>query len=594
MAFDDDRELNDGFDADLSDDDGDSKVVKPKKVNRKEFRQAKRKTAKKADDASKPKKNLFNRRSGKSDDKHDENGDGEIPVFTDRGIGSDDGNPADSTHSEFGYLFAPHRDDESDDDVYPDSSIYSDSDAAKNMLGGLNYDGTKDGASGSFDKFFNAPQETRPSSQFTFNTSDSSQPGGFSSAVSGAEQMKPSPIALDGTAGGTDKPDSYLPDLRPDSVFISQDDRMPTPTAADTKHLQTTPEPITAPGAEPHYSPAETAGTDEQPPSEAVTQEFLPYGSMYPSYPMNTMSPMMPYPMIIPSGGQNQGNASYQTIPIPYPMPMPMPMPMYNQYPQYMAQPMILPQYVIQQPQPQVQPQSQPQPQPPASRPPRVIYRDDYDDRYDDRYYDDRDERYDYEDRRSSRARRRGEREYDRRDRDYRDARDMRDTRDARDYREPRDYRYDDRDNGYDDGYNERMAARYQDVRRGRYERRSERYYDRIDARSYREDRPAERKVYAKPAYDASFASPEPIRADALTVPSSPTVNPQPQPEKQPLFTTPAPDTVKSGFDLAFESPADSGFGMNAFGSDVFDPNGGFSGGNTGGTGSSGSTFYRH
>lgn len=602
MGFDDDREYDDDFDADISDTDEEKKTVKPKKVSHKGFRQAKKKNAEKAEHSSDSKKSPFHRRSTKGSDQTDpEETDSEMPVFSDKGIGSDSGSSTSSGgHSEFGYLFAPPREGESDDDVYPDSSIYSDGKAAKSMLSGLAYDGSQDSAAASSMPDLTA---SRPASQFSFNGgSDFSLPGAFSSSGSGAETLKPTPISFDATPAPTaasPDTDSYLPPLRNDSVFISKDERMPTPTPSPV--LPNEPEALPTE----HDSAPETAGSAEDgTQGESVTQEFLPYGSMYPSYqmngmspmnPMGTMMPMMPYPMIIPTGGQNQGNVPYQTIPIPYPMPMPMPMPMYNQYPQYM--PMQQPQYIIQQPQPVVQPPQpvqQPQHQSPShsrsvSHSPYSVQRDD-EDRYDDRgydRYDDRDDRYDYEERRRSRPRYREDGRYAGRGERYDDNR-----RESRSDRYDRYDRYSRYDDSYDDGYSERASARYQDARRGRYERRSDRYYDRIDARRYEDSRPAERKTYSAPSYDPSPVTPEPILAEK----PAPRVDPTPLIQNTPM-TSPSPasssfprDNMMTGFDLAFDSPSDglsdlNSFDMNSFGSDIFDPNSsGSSGGETGNT----------
>lgn len=584
MGFEDDLDFNDDFETDITDLDSESAAEKPKKMNRKEFRKAKKKTAEKAADSAKPKKGLFNRRS-KTDREDDD--------LTDDKDDYSAASPIKKGHSEFGYLFEPIKEGEDEDDVYPDSSIYSDTNAAKEMLGGLAYDGTNDGNGDSFNQYFDNPSETRPPSQFSFNKHDDdfSLPSAVNTPIGSAMPVgNPAPITLDTAPTPAasvleDKPDSYLPDLRADSVFLNKDEREPTPVPpapAQPAPEPPPPEPKSTgdnDGAGENYAKA-----DEVTSGESVTQEFLPYGGMYPSYPMNTMSPMNPvvnYPIVIPNGGQTQG--AYQTIPIPYPMPMPMPM--YNQYPQYIPQPqyVVVPQI---QPQPQVQPQPQPQPQQPPVQPYsrgdnygiRQARRDDYDD------YDDRDERDYYDDRRRSRSRRRSDSRYDDR----------------------RDYRYDD---DYNDRYNERAAARYYDERRGRYERRSDRYYDRIDARSYHDGHRAERKTYPKPPYEPPYRQqteePEPIRPAPEPIKTDnylPQVNPAPIIENKPVTTSlPRNNTgVLSGFDAAFDTPSDSSgfdlnsFGMNAFGSDVFDPNAPYSSDNGGFDEFSGGSFNRH
>lgn len=560
MGFEDDMDYKDDFETDITDPDSEEFGEKPKKMSRKDFRRAKKKTVDKIGDSIKPKRGLFNRRSSKSDDDDEDMADDMFNSSSNNDYDNEDydsGSSIKSSHSEFGYLFEPPREGESEDDVYPDSSIYSDSSAAKDMLGGLAYDGSDDGDSSGFDKYFDNPDQTRPPSQFSFNKRDDdfSLPGSLNTPV-GSAPSTPAPITVDSSAASAEeKPDSYLPDLRADSVFISRDDRQPTPTksAADS--------PVqTQSSSEENNSSTESPAKDDGLTStESVTQEFLPYGGMYPSYPM---APMMNYPMVMPGNVQAQG-AQYQAIPIPYPMPMPMPM--YNQYPQYIPQP----QYVVV-PQMQPQPQSQPRPSVPqyggGDDYGRQVRRDDYDDRYDDRFDDG------YDDRRSRRSRHRDDRYYD----------------DRRDYR---------RGSEYDNRYNERSSARYYDERRGRYERRSDRYYDRIDARSYSDGQRAERKTYPKAPYEPPYPRQEPMM--------EPSVKDVPEPIKtesnvaqadlsaiidnKPMNTPPAPqpqspppqknNNLMSGFDAAFDSPLTEGFGfdansfgMNSFGSDIFDP----------------------
>lgn len=667
MGFEDDLNFNDDFETETTDLDSNDASEQPKKMSRKDFRKAKKKTAEKAAEA-KPKKSLFNRRSSKPDDNDSDDGLGD-DMFASSSVGGNDnfdaGSPIKTEHSEFSYLFEPLREGEDEDDVYPDSSIYSDSDAAKNMLGGLSYDGSDDGSAEGFHQYFDNPTETRPPSQFSFHnhSDDFSLPSGINTPIGTSTSdlpVTPPASAPAPAVSDDDKPDSYLPGLRADSVFINKDTREPTPTAPMSAPapepepeppVQASPEPPEPKNKADNYGAGENyAKVDEAPPAESVTQEFLPYGSMYPSYPMNPMNNMNPvvnYPIVIPNGGQTQG-APYQTIPIPYPMPMPMPM--YNQYPQYPPQPQYpayppQPQYVVIQPQPQPQVQPQPQPQPPQPQRPQYDDRprytakqsrreayDDYDDeRYerdirrtrsdrDDRY--DREERYDrddYDDRRRTArgtGRRRSDSRYDDRDdRYYNDG-----------YDDRRDYRYDN-----DGRYNERAAARYYDERRGRYERRSNRYYDRIDARSYNDGHRAERKTYPKPPYEPPYEqqlpepeptpvpTPEPIKAAPVPEPiktenPAPQVDPTPLIENKPLNPPPVPkvnDNLLGGFDAAFDSPMDGfgfdlgSFGMNAFGSETFDPNapyssdnGGFNGFDSGGFGGfdefSGGSFNRH
>ena len=246
MGFEDDLNFNDDFETETTDLDSGDASEQPKKMSRKEFRKAKKKTAEKAADAKpKPKKSLFTRRSSKPEaDDDDEPVD---DMFASSSVGGGDfdaGSPIQTGHSEFGYLFEPLKEGEDEDDVYPDTSIYSDSDAAKSMLGGLAYDGSDNGSAEGFNQYFDKPTETRPPSQFSFNnhSDDFSLPGGINTPI-GTATSAPTVMPTAPTVTDDDKPDSYLPELRADSVFITKDTREPTPTAAPVSAPEPEPEP---------------------------------------------------------------------------------------------------------------------------------------------------------------------------------------------------------------------------------------------------------------------------------------------------------------------------------------------------------------
>lgn len=514
MGFENDFDFNDDFETDIPDPDSVGFAEKPKKLSRKELREAKKKTAEKAAELPKQKKSFFSRHERMDD--NDEALSGEhmfdptrtamVSTPHDRSRDFNDA-PIRNTNSEFSYLFDPAGDDESDDDVYPEQSIYSDPDTAKDILAGLAYDESRDGDSGAFDQYFDDQANMRPPSRFSFKkhgkdkdkaNDDWNDLGDLD--VEEEEPPRPAPIKVvpKKAAPPEEKPDSYLPELRPDSVFIAPEQRKDPP-----------PEPP-RPVVTPTYDDVDESEEDYMSNNtDKPGQEFLPYGGMMPSYPMNPMNPMNPmmsYPVVIPSGQNQGGGMPYQTIPIPYPMPMPMPMPMYNQYPQY--------------------------PYPPQypSYPPQSDY---YGRPYDDRREPRRDDR---------RESRRGDR------------------RDDRYYDERRDDRY------YDDRRRDRYDDRYYDRR----DERDDRYYD--DRRTYprppyEPPYPREEKLYPGESQPAPmpaapiYTAPQPpvqVTPEPVVVQPAPVYTP-PAPQPEPIAVTPEPmrasENPFGGFDFTFHKP---------------------------------------
>lgn len=515
MGFENDFDFNDDFETDIPDPDSVGFGEKPKKLSRKELREAKKKTAGKAAELPKQKKSFFSRHERMDD--NDEALSGEhmfdptrtamVSTPHDRSRDFNDA-PIRNTNSEFSYLFDPADDDESDDDVYPEQSIYSDPETAKDMLAGFAYDESRDGDSAAFDQYFDNQANMRPPSRFSFKkhgrdkakTDDDWNDLGDLD-MEEEEPPHPAPIKVvpKKTAPPEEKPDSYLPELRPDSVFIAPEQRKDPPAPPEP------PRPVT-----PTYDDVDESEEDYMSNhADKSEQEFLPYGGMMPSYPMNAMNPMMNYPVVIP-GSQNQGGGMpYQTIPIPYPMPMPMPMPMYNQYPQY-AYP---PQY--------------------PSYPPQPDY---YGRPYDDRREPRREDR---------REPRRGDR---------------RDERDDRYYDDRRDDRY------YDDPRRDRYDDRYY----GRRDERDDRYYD--ERRTYprppyeppypREERlyPGEAPSAPMPSAPIYTAPQPPIQAAPEPVVVQPAhVYTPPAPQPDPITVTPEPMQTEQNpfgsFDFTFHKP---------------------------------------
>ena len=595
MGFEDDFSYNDDFETDIADPDNMDSGEQPKKLSRKELREAKKKNAEKTADLPKQKRGFLSRRERLDDndasltEEHmfDPSRSTMISTPRDRSSRETGMAPVRSRESEFSYLFDPVDDDESEDDVYPDSSIYSDDESARDLLAGLSYDGSKESDVRDFEDYFDEHSEP-PESKFSFrkkNKKQEKQPETDDIARE-PEFSEPAPVKVTPKKAAPPEEESFLPEMRPDSVFKPQ----PAPEPMqDTDQRNDAPLPP-LPGHDTerrrhddrnnsfdkHDNPDEDEyymNNDQ----EKDNQVYTPYSGLYPSYPMTGMNQMMPYPVVIPNGGQNQsGGYPIQTIPIPYPMPMPMPMPMYGQYPSY---------------QPQYPPYPQQEP----------YGRNQYDDRRDSRDTDRHERRF-------NEHRRRDDRRYydDRRDDRYDDRRyydDRRDDRydDRRYYEDRRDDRYDDR-RYYDD----RRDGRYDDRRDGRYDdRRDGRYDDRRDDRYYRRD--DRRESYPQPPYDPPYRrreevpqSAEEVRRNEPAEAAAPIVAPQPIAEpvqtappvqENPVYT-PSPF---AGTDFSFrpqpqqDAPAAAGFedgGFDEFssGGDGFEDAGldGFSSGGDG------------
>lgn len=532
MGFEDDMNVGDNyFETESADVDGDAFAEKPKKLSRKELREAKKKNAEKTAGLPKAKKGLFSRRERLDDDdslsgRHLLDPTQSTKVSAPREYKSDYDSmrPIRNDNSEFSYLFAPADEYESEDDVYPDSSIYSDSSTARDLLGGLAYDETRDGDSHEYDKYFSEDAEVRPPSKFSFKKHESKsaqndwsnmEDDDFSDMsdtdddLSTPVKVTPHPVTSEVSVNN----DSFLPELRPDSVFAPKPQKTPSePPHYFEEHF----EEDKAEEREDEYMPQDT---------NEYNQEFMPYPApnMYAPYPMQPMNQMMGYPMVMPNTTQAQGGFSYQAIPIPYPVPMPYPMYSQGYYPPY-AQP--YPPYGA--------PDYYGRYMPPAYPP--------YDDRYGaphDRYYDGR--------------------------------------------RNPNgDPRYGDR---YDDRYDRRRDSRYD---RREEERSSSRRDERYGERDYR-DRPTYPQPPYQPPYeqtDATTAAPEPVKSEPTPVNtySEPIYTPQPEPQTaEPIsFVSPMPEpqTVEpimpndnlftfnqSAAASSFEqdSPSDRGFDVNEF-----------------------------
>ena len=582
MGFEDDFSYNNDFETDIADPDNMDFGEQPKKLSRKELREAKKKNAEKTADLPKKKRGLLGRRERLDDndetltDEHifDPSRSTMISAPRDRSSRENRIVPKRNTESEFSYLFDPVDDDESEDDVYPESSVYSDSESARELLAGLSYDESNASDVRDFESYFEEHSEP-PEPKFSFkkkNKKQEEQPEVIESVVEPEPSKKPSKKANKKADKKNDKKadkketkkvtpkkttpteeESFLPEMRPDSVFASLTAAEPQPVPEP----QPKPEPESAP--EPQPKPAPTlrteqrndpplpplrGQTDERPRHEddyysfgkydrydkyddpdedeyymnndqdKINQDYIPYGGLYPSYPanpMNQMNQMMPYPVVIPNSTQNQsGNYPIQTIPIPYPMPMPMPMPMYGQYPSYPPQ---YPQY--------------------PSYPPQESY-----------------ERNEYEERRDSGRKERRFNEHRRRDDRYDDRRDRYDDRD---------YYYDRRDDRYDD----RCDGRYDDRRDGRYDdRRDGRYDDRYS----RQDEPR-RESYPQPPYEPPYRRRQEdsqpaaeYRRNEPVEPVAPVAAPQPvpepiqaaAPEQNNLSYTPSPF---ENMDFSFHTP---------------------------------------
>ena len=175
MGFEYDFDYNDNFETDIADPDNLDGCEQPRKLSRKELKEAKKRNAEKTADLPKHKKGLFGKRERLDDndesltDEHifDPTRSTMISTARDRGSRERENAPIRNRESEFSYLFDPVDDDESEDDVYPEESIYSDSDSARDLLAGLSYDGSKDGDMDEFENYFE--EHTKPpKSKFSF------------------------------------------------------------------------------------------------------------------------------------------------------------------------------------------------------------------------------------------------------------------------------------------------------------------------------------------------------------------------------------------------------------------------------------------
>lgn len=545
MGFEDDMNLGDNyFETESADIDGDAFAEKPKKLSRKELREAKKKNAEKTAGLPKTKKGLFSRRERLDDDdslsgEHllDPTQSAKVSAPRERRSDYDSMGPIRNDNSEFSYLFAPADDYETEDDVYPDSSIYSDSSTARDLLGGLSYDETRDGDSSEYDKYFSENAEVRPPSKFSFKKHESkSEQNDWSNMddddfsnmpdtdddYSTPVKVTPRPVSNDTAVNN----ENFLPELRPDSVFSPKPQE--TPSEPPRYFEEHKPE-----ESEDEYMPQDT---------NEYNQEFMPYPApnMYAPYPMQPMNQMMSYPVVIPNTTQAQGGLSYQAIPIPYPVPMPYPMYSQGYYPPY---PQPYPPYGV--------PDYYGRYMPPAYPP------------YDDRYGAPHDRRYD------------GRRGHN------------------------GDPRYGDR---YDDRYDRRRDSRYD---RREDERSSSRRDERYDEREYSEYR--DRSAYPQPPYqppyeqtDARAAAPtpapEPIKSEPTPVNtySEPIYTAQPEPQMvEPIsFVSPMPEPQTDyladsaaeqpimpndnlrGMDFTFNRPAEtSSFEQDSLSNSGFDVN---------------------
>lgn len=507
MGFEDDIDYNDNFETDIADLDNDNFSDGTKRFSRRELREAKKKNAEKTADLPKKKKGLFNRHERLDDDdslsgEHlfDPTRSTMVSTPHDRSYDYDSTGPIRNTNSEFSYLFDPVDDDETEDDVYPDESIYSNSDNARNMLAGLSYDEERDGDSPEFDKYFDEDAEVRPPSKFSFKKHKNEEqdlddlPDIEDDLPADSRPIKvvPQPVVKNDADN-----DSYLPELRPDSVFKPKSERQSNSPIRDYTSAD--------------YKTEESEERDMPQDIEDLHQDFISYPNMgmYPAYPMQP-NQMMGYPVVIPSAGQTQGSVPYQTIPIPYPMPMPMPYPMYPQgyYPQYPQ----YPQYV----------------QYPPYAAPEYYGRyapSGYDDRYDGR----RNSRY--EDRYDGRRESRYDDRADRRGRHYDDERELR------------------RDLHYDERYHEPERNTYpqppyqppypqEDYNRGHEAVRSEE--ERVE-HSVKATEPS--PAYNAPMYPLQ-SSPEPMETTVSL---------------QPMITSESVPTASNfnSFDFTFNKPAE-------------------------------------
>ena len=243
MGFEDDFDYNDSFETDIADPDNMNSGEQPKKLSRKELREAKKKNAEKTADLPKHKRGLFGKRERLDDndesltDEHifDPTRSTMISTARDRSSRERDNTPIRNRESEFSYLFDPVDDDESEDDVYPDQSIYSDSDAARDLLAGLSYDGSKDKTAEDFDKYFDEHSKP-PESRFLFRKKkQKEEPQPEPEPIpEQPEPPKPAPVKVvpKKAESAEEEVDSFLPDLRPGSVFAPQPEPVQIPEPA--------------------------------------------------------------------------------------------------------------------------------------------------------------------------------------------------------------------------------------------------------------------------------------------------------------------------------------------------------------------------
>ena len=252
MGFEDDFDYNDDFETDIADPDNMDGGEQPKKFSRKELREAKKKNAEKTADLPKHKLSFFNRRERLDDndealtEEHmfDPARTTMVSGSRDRSSRSMNNSPVKNAESEFSYLFDPVDDNESEDDVYPEKSIYSDSDSAKELLSGLSYDGSDEDMSKDFDRYFE--EHSKPAkSLFSFRKKKEAESSAEPDEIQvqpepeKPEPAKPVPIKVTPKKAVLPDEESYLPELRPDSVFAAQNKTPPVPEPA--------PEPVSQP-----------------------------------------------------------------------------------------------------------------------------------------------------------------------------------------------------------------------------------------------------------------------------------------------------------------------------------------------------------
>ncbi len=367
MGFEATDEYDDNyFETENQDIDGASFGEKPKKLSRKELREAKKRNAEKTANLPKRKGGAFSR-GARLDDDDSLSGEHLLdPTQSTRISGSydhrsdyEDEGPVKTYNSEFSYLFDEPDDDETEDDVYPDRSIYSDSRRAKELLGGLAYDEARDGDSDEYDRYFDEGAEVRPPSRYGFNRRHDDGDGEFDDDLydddydyqDDEDDLEGDDASRSSSGAGVkvtprkaskgkreDDDDNFLPELRPDSVF-ARDSGQPAapvqsaqpekPTQSDAVEKTESDEHDEQSAADSGYE-AENYAYREEAMSQStndLNQEFMPYTAqnMYMPYQTQPMNQMIGYPVIMTSPTQST-SVPCQTIPVPYPVPMPYPM----------------------------------------------------------------------------------------------------------------------------------------------------------------------------------------------------------------------------------------------------------------------------